>query len=74
MVLGLSLKAKRIEGDVIWTWTVLEVIIARLDVITKPGLDIIDLEREKALETSDILLLELEKDIDKRKEALLFFL
>ena len=61
------------EG-VIWSLMVLEVIIARLDTIAKPRWVVTALERGKAHKMSDILLLESEKDIEGKEEALSFLL
>jgi len=63
LALGLGLKAKRTEGNTIWTWIVLEVVVAE-QVVTA-------LKREGALEISDVLLLKLE-GVPEREERILF--
>jgi len=79
--LGLDLEAKRTEEDVIWGLIVLEVVIARLGVTAELGQDIMGfetkqvvtaLERDKVCKISNVLLLELKKDIKGREEILLF--
>jgi len=53
---------------------VLEVVIVRLDITAEPVQVVTALEKEGAYEMSNILLLESEKDMEERKEALLFSL
>jgi len=50
LALGLGLEAKEIGGSAIWAWTVLEIIAA--------GQAVTALEKGRALETSNVLLLE----------------
>ena len=52
MALGLGLEAKGTGGGAIWAWMVLEVVVT--------GRVVTALGRGGALETSDVLLLELE--------------
>ena len=76
LTLDLGSENKEIEGDVIWSLIDLENVIAGLDIIAK--LEWVDtsfearwvvtaLEKEKACEMSNVLLLELEKDMKKEK-------
>ena len=83
LALSLGLEAKKIKGGVIWTWTVLEVIVARLDVIVEPEWvvtsfkterDVIVLGSGKTLEMSNVLFLESKEDIEERGGALFFLL
>ena len=53
---------------------VLEVVIVRLDITAEPVQVVTALEKGEAYEMSNILLLESEKDMEERKEALLFSL
>ena len=53
---------------------VLEVVIVRLDITAEPVQVVTALEKGGAYEISNILLLESEKDMEERKEALLFSL
>jgi len=62
LTLGLGLKAKGTEGSAIWAWMVLEVIVTG-QVVTALG-------RWGALETSDVLLLEL-GEVPEREEGTL---
>jgi len=62
LALGLGLETKGTGDGAIWAWTVLEVITARQAVTA--------LEREGALETSDVLLLELGGVPERGEEAL----
>ena len=62
MILGLGLEAKETEGSVIWAWIVLEVVVT--------GRVVTALGRERVLETSDVLLLELE-EVPERGEGTL---
>jgi len=77
------LKAKRTRENAIWCLIVLNVIIARLDIIAELGWDITDfetvqvitpLERGRAYKMNNILLLELEKDIKALPFLLCFLL
>lgn len=83
MTLGLDLDAKKTEREATWSLIILEVVIARLYIIVKPGQVvtgfktewvIIALGREEGYKISNVLLLELEEDIKRRKEAFCFFL
>jgi len=65
--LGLDLEAKKIEEDIIWNLMVLEIIIARLDIIAELGQVVIALERERVYEINNILLLKLENIKEKRE-------
>jgi len=65
--LGLGLEAKKIEEDIIWNLMVLEIIIARLDIIAELGQVVIALERERVYEINNILLLKLENIKEKRE-------
>ena len=62
MALGLGLEAKRTGGGAIWAWIVLEVVVT--------GRVATALGRGGALETSDVLLLELER-VPEREEGTL---
>jgi len=53
---------------------VLKVVIVRLDITAEPVQVVTALEKGGAYEMSNILLLESEKDMEERKEALLFSL
>ena len=53
---------------------VLEVVIVRLEITAEPVQVVTALEKGGAYEISNILLLESEKDMEERKEALLFSL
>ena len=44
LILGLYLEAKKTGEDTIWDLIVLEVVIARLDIIAEPGQDITNFE------------------------------
>jgi len=61
--LGLGLEAKRTEGSAVCAWMVLEVVVARRVVIA--------LGRRGALETSNVLLLELEEVLESGEGTLL---
>ena len=61
MILSLSLKAKEIKEDTIWDLMVLEVVIARLDIMAELGQVVLALKRKKAYKISNILLLESEE-------------
>jgi len=61
------LEAKKIEEDIIWNLMVLEIIIARLDIIAELGQVVIALERERVYEINNILLLKLENIKEKRE-------
>jgi len=77
LVLGLELKDKGIEDGAVWAWIVLEVIVARLGVTAtsfETGWVITALGREWAFKISDVLLLELEENLEKKEEAFLFLL
>ena len=62
MALGLDLETKGIGDSAIWAWMVLEVVVA--------GQTVTALERGRALETSNVLLLELER-VPERGEGVL---
>jgi len=47
--LGLDLEAKKTEEDIIWDLMVLEVVIARLDMTTELGQDIMGFETEQVV-------------------------
>ena len=83
LILDLGLKAKRIKKDTIWSLIVLEIIIVQLNVIAEleqviSGFEtkwvITTLERERAYEINNALLLKSKKDIKERKGTLFFFL
>ena len=61
MILSLSLKAKEIKEDTIWDLMVLEVVIARLDIMAELGQVVLALKIKKAYKISNILLLESEE-------------
>ena len=81
LTLDLGSENKETEGDVIWSLINLENVIAKLDIIAE--LEWVDtsfearwvvtaLGREKACEMSNVLLLELEKDMKKEKRLFSF--
>ena len=55
------MKAKEIKEDTIWDLMVLEVVIARLDIMAELGQVVLALKIKKAYKISNILLLESEE-------------